>query len=40
MIFSLRSIHPTWTFADGTQVITDPDQSSTFLGARYIYKFQ
>ncbi len=41
----------TWTFADGTaftygtttdgtQIITDPKQSSTFLGARYIYKFQ
>lgn len=28
------------TTADGTTVITDPKQSATFLGVRYIYKFQ
>jgi hypothetical protein len=28
------------TVSDGTTVITDPKQNATFLGVRYIYKFQ
>lgn len=29
-----------FTYMDGTRVVTNPVQSSTFVGARYIYKFQ
>lgn len=29
-----------FTNMDGTRVIADPDQSSVFVGARYIYRFQ
>ena len=29
-----------FVFNDGTMILTNPEQNSTFVGARYIYKFQ
>lgn len=39
-LFSDGSAFTYGTTVDGTRVLTDPRQSSTFVGIRYIYKFQ